>query len=323
MDFSNYDDNGYGRHSGLPDDVSPDRHFNGNRRGTPRPVYSNRTTPRDSHYGEGYRTDCKYRDKQPQNRRGQYSDEHRYESKSNRSIMNVDIDHEAERNKLHREYIKKHGFAPNSVAAFALTHPESVEYIKSAESGDILVRIKEWNGRRGYTCMVKDAADRFVIGFDATIRLIKDWETMRVEITRTFPDTPIHWLDIYDHMIELRRQYKESHGYESNTVAAMVDSDPDRVTEFTNENGLDCYKITFYNGKEFVCAKERAAIKQVRGYDSLFDELGEYVKNRENDLREKRADAIANIRENAVNALNGDGVDRNDRDFKDSDEELM
>ena len=228
--------------------------------------------------------------------------------------MNVDIDHEAERNALRREYIEDHGFAPNSVAAFALTHPSSVEYFESPENGELLIRIKEWNGRRGYTCAVKDAADRFVIGFDATIRLIKDWETMRVEITRTFPDTPIHWLDIYNHMLDLRDEYKEKHGYESNTVAAMVDADPDRVTEFTNEDGIECYRITFFNGKEFVCAKERATIKQVRGYDALFDKLGDYVREREADLREKRAEAIRCIRENAAKSMSAGDADDTDED---------
>lgn len=269
--------------------------------------YSNRTDSFDRRNGGGYR-DNDYRER-PQRRDSGYRDERRYESKANRNIMNVDIDHEAERNALRREYIEDHGFAPNSVAAFALTHPSSVEYFESPENGELLIRIKEWNGRRGYTCAVKDAADRFVIGFDATIRLIKDWETMRVEITRTFPDTPIHWLDIYDHMLDLRDEYKEKHGYESNTVAAMVDADPDRVTEFTNEDGIECYRITFFNGKEFVCAKERATIKQVRGYDALFDKLGDYVREREADLREKRAEAIRCIRENAAKAMASDDED--------------
>lgn len=312
MDFSNYDDNGFGRNSGLPDDIGGDNGFHGNRSGNQHMSYSNRTAPRDEHYGEGYRTDGKYHGERHQRRNGEYANERRYESKANRNAMNVDIDHEAERNSLHRKYIAEHGFAPNSVAAFALTHPSAVEYIKSAEDGEILVRIKEWNGRRGYTCPVKSAADRFVIGFDATVRLIKDWETMRVEITRTFPDTPIHWLDIYDHMIELRRRYKEEHGYESNTVAAMMDADPDRITEFTNESGQECYRVTFFNGKEFVCSKERAKIKQVRGYDALFGKLDEYVKEREADLRAKRADAINCILENAEKAFAGTAVEDTD-----------
>lgn len=274
--------------------------------------YSNRTDSFDRRNGGGYR-DNDYRERQ-QRRDNGYRDERRYESKANRNIMNVDIDHEAERNALRREYIEDHGFAPNSVAAFALTHPSSVEYFESPENGELLIRIKEWNGRRGYTCAVKDAADRFVIGFDATIRLIKDWETMRVEITRTFPDTPIHWLDIYDHMLDLRDEYKEKHGYESNTVAAMVDADPDRVTEFTNEDGIECYRITFFNGKEFVCAKERATIKQIRGYDALFDKLGDYVRDREVDLREKRAEAIRCIRENAAKAMASDDADDTNED---------
>ena len=303
MDFDNYDENGFGKFSGLPDDIANDGHFKGNRHnGNRRSVYSNRTDFRnDRHNDSEYRHHNEHA-----HHNDSRSDMNRYESKGNRKFMNVDIDHEAERNILRRRYIEKHGFDPSSVAAFALTHPESVEYIRNAVDGELLVRVKEWNGRRGYTCPVNNAADRYVIGFDATIRLIKDWETMRVEINRTFPDTPINWMDIYEHMLELRRKYKEEHGYESNTVAAMADADPDRVTEFTNENGVDSYRITFYNGKTFVCAKERANIKQVRGYDALFDQLDEYVRNREADLREKRAAAIKSITENAEKALSND-----------------
>ena len=275
MAFNGYNGNGYGKtdvnEGGFRAGGFNRGYFDGddfNRREGRE--YSNRTDSFDRRNGGnsgGYR-DNEYRERQ-QRRDNGYRDERRYESKANRNIMNVDIDHEAERNALRREYIEDHGFAPNSVAAFALTHPSSVEYFDSPENGELLIRIKEWNGRRGYTCAVKDAADRFVIGFDATIRLIKDWETMRVEITRTFPDTPIHWLD--------------------------------------------------FNGKEFVCAKERATIKQVRGYDALFDKLGDYVREREADLREKRAEAIRCIRENAAKSMSsGDAGDTDERESVDT-----
>ena len=73
--------------------------------------YSNRTDSfdrRNGGNGGGYR-DNDYRDHQQQRRDNGYRDERRYESKANRNIMNVDIDHEAERNALRREYIEDHG----------------------------------------------------------------------------------------------------------------------------------------------------------------------------------------------------------------------